>query len=88
MKRFLKISAVLIQVVVVLALAYYYQQIFLSIVITYLFFKETYNYYKNQPKYVKKVTYLNGSSKKFTREDWEMLKDKIEVMEGIKIKDI
>jgi uncharacterized membrane protein len=88
MKRLLTISAVLIQVVLVLALSYYYQQIFLAIVITYLFFKETYNYYKNQPQYVKKVTYLNGFSKRFTREDWEMLKDKIEVMEGVKIKDI
>lgn len=88
MKRLLTITAVLIQVVLVLALAYYYQQIFLSIIITYLFFKETYNYYKNQPQYIKKVTYLNGSSKKFTREDWDLLKDKIELMEGVKIKDI
>ena len=87
-QKIIRTSLILIQVVLIFLGAYYFQKVSIAILITYLIFKESVNYYNSQPQYVKKVTYLDGSVKKFTREDWELLRDKIEVMEGVKIKDI
>ena len=87
-QKIIRISLILIQVLLIFLGAYFFQKVSVALIITYLVFKESLNYYNNLPEYVKEVTYLDGSKKKFTREDWEMLRSRIEVMKGVKIKDI